>query len=84
MIIVKGKIRYTSIDAAKRLGVSVNTIKGYINKGIIPKPPKVIQGCRIMNYFPLEYISVAKSHLENYRNTKSDLAGRRKSATGGG
>lgn len=73
MIIVRGKKYYTSKDAAKLLGISLYTLKNYINKGIIPQPPQVIQGLRRRDYYPSKYISNAKSLLQNYRNTKHNL-----------
>ncbi|MCX5855795.1 MAG: helix-turn-helix domain-containing protein [Deltaproteobacteria bacterium] len=70
MIIVKGKTYYTIADAAERLGVSAKTIRDYIFKGIIPKPPEIMYGVRILRHFPVEYMDSAKAHLENYRNSK--------------
>lgn len=72
MIVVAGKTRYTIVDAAKRIGVSEKTIRDYINKGIIPEPPKIEYGIRTLKYFPLEYIDLAKHHLEKYRNIKNE------------
>ena len=71
MIIVKGKAYYTIVDAAEQLGVSSKTIRDYIDKGIIPEPPEIKYGVRILKHFPLEYIDLAKLHLEDYRNTKN-------------
>jgi len=71
MIIVNGKAYYTIVDAAEQLGVSSKTIRDYIDKGIIPEPPEIKYGVRILKHFPLEYIDLAKLHLEDYRNTKN-------------
>jgi len=71
MIIVKGKTYCTIVDAAEQLGVSSKTIRDYIHKGIIPEPPEIKYGVRILKHFPLEYMDLAKLHLENYRNTKN-------------
>jgi len=71
MIIVKGKTHCTIVDAAEQLGVSPKTIRDYIHKGIIPEPPEIKYGLRILKHFPLEYMDLAKHHLENYRNTKN-------------
>jgi DNA-binding transcriptional MerR regulator len=71
MIIVKGKSHYTIVDAAEQLGVSSKTIRDYIHKGIIPEPPEIKYGLRILKHFPLEYMDLAKLRLENYRNTKN-------------
>ena len=72
MIIVRGKIHYTIADAAKRLGISAKTIRDYIHKGIITKPPEITYGVRILKHFPLEYLELAKLHVENYRNNKKE------------
>jgi DNA-binding transcriptional MerR regulator len=72
MIIVKGKTYFTIVDAAERLGVSAKTIRDYIQKGIIPEPPEIKYGIRILKHFPIEYIDSAKRHLENYRNSKNE------------
>lgn len=72
MIIVKGKTYFTVVDAAERLGVSAKTIRDYIHKGIIPEPPEVKYGVRILKHFPPEYMDVAKLHLDNYRNSKNE------------
>ncbi len=70
MIIVKGKTYYTIADAAEKLGVSAKTIRDYIDKGIIPAPPEIMYGVRVLRHFPLDYMDSAKTHLENYRNSK--------------
>jgi hypothetical protein len=72
MIILKGKIHYTISDAAKRLGISAKTIRDYILKGIIAKPPEITYGVRILKHFPLNYLESAKLHIENYRNSKKE------------
>jgi predicted site-specific integrase-resolvase len=68
MIIVKGKAYYTIADAAQHLGVSAKTIRDYICKGIIPAPPEIMYGVRIVKHFPIEYIDSAMKHLDSYRN----------------
>ncbi|MBM4272113.1 MAG: MerR family DNA-binding transcriptional regulator [Deltaproteobacteria bacterium] len=72
MIIVKGKTYYTIVDASERLGVSAKTIRQYIHKGIIPEPPEIKYGVRILKHFPLEYIDLARNHLDSYRNSKNE------------
>jgi DNA-binding transcriptional MerR regulator len=72
MIIVKGKTHYTIVDAAERLGVSAKTIRDYIHRGIIPEPPEIKYGVRILKHFPLDYINLAKVHLDDYRNTRNE------------
>jgi predicted site-specific integrase-resolvase len=67
MIIIKGKAYYTITDAAQNLGVSAKTIREYIKRGIIPEPPEINYGLRIVKHFPSEYIKKAKMRLEEYR-----------------
>lgn len=70
MIAVNGAMYSTTVDAARELGVSTKTIRSYIQKGIIPKPPAVRYGIRLIPHFPPEYLESAKKHLENYRSEK--------------
>ncbi len=67
MIIVKGETYFTIVDAAKTLGVSTKTIRGYIEKGIIPAPPIVRYGVRAIKHFPPEYMTQAQELLDNYQ-----------------
>ena len=67
MIIVKGENYFTIVDAAKTLGVSTKTIRGYIEKGIIPAPPIVRYGVRAIKHFPPEYMIQAQELLDNYQ-----------------
>ncbi len=67
MIIVKGEAYFTIIDAAKTLGVSTKTVRGYIEKGIIPAPPIIRYGVRAIKHFPPEYMNRAKELLDNYQ-----------------
>jgi predicted site-specific integrase-resolvase len=69
MIIVREKIHYTIADAAKRLGISAKTIRDYIHKGIIAKPPEITYGLRILKHFPLKYLKLARLHIDNSRQT---------------
>jgi len=66
MIIVGGRTYYTTVDAATNLGVSAKTVRSYIDKGVIPAPPTVTYGVRIIRHFPPEYIAMAKKMLEKY------------------
>ena len=74
MIIVNGQRYSTIVDAAHELGVSAKTIRSYIEKGLIPEPPTVRYGVRVINHFPTEFINKAKEHLENYRNRRGGKA----------
>ena len=67
MIIVKGETYFTIIDAAQMLGVSTKTIRGYIEKGIIPAPPIIRYGVRAVKHFPPDYMNRAKELLDNYQ-----------------
>lgn len=71
MIIINGCTYYTTADAAQSLGVSAKTVRTYIEKGIIPEPPEIQYGVRIMKHFPEEYMKEAKGLLERYRNKLS-------------
>ena len=67
MIIIKGETYFTIIDAAQTLGVSTKTIRGYIEKGIIPAPPIIRYGVRAIKHFPPDYMNRAKELLDNYQ-----------------
>jgi hypothetical protein len=70
MIFINGNKYNTITDAAHRFGVSAKTLRTYIEKAIIPEPPEVSYGVRILKYFPDEYLSKAKKNLDDYRKTK--------------
>ncbi len=70
MIIFNGQTYYTIIDAAGELGVSAKTIRQYIAKEIIPKPPEIQFGVRIVKHFPKKYMDRAKKRLIQYRTLK--------------
>ena len=70
MIVAKGQTYFTTVDAAAELGVSTKTIREYIQKGIIPPPPEISFGVRMVRCFPPEYMKSAKEHLENYRKNR--------------
>jgi len=63
MIVTRGRKYQTTIDAAKALGVSAKTIREYIHKGIIPPPPLVNYGVRLIRSFTPNYIAAAKALL---------------------
>ncbi|MEA3486197.1 MAG: helix-turn-helix domain-containing protein [Thermodesulfobacteriota bacterium] len=67
MVIIEGKTYYTIADAARIFGVSAKTVRSYINKGIIPDPPKIQYGLRTLKHFPRDYMGDAKKLLDNYR-----------------
>ena len=67
MIIARGRKYQTTIDAAKALGVSTKTIREYIKNGIIPPPPLVSYGVRMIRSFTPNYIAAAKELIKKYR-----------------
>ena len=69
MIIVGERKYYTIVDAAAKFGVSAKTVRSYIDKGVIPAPPTVKYGMRIIKHFPSEYIARAKRMLEKHMKT---------------
>jgi hypothetical protein len=73
MIIFNGQTYFTIIDAAGELGVSAKTIRQYIAKEIIPEPPVIQFGVRVVKHFPKKYMDVAKKRLEQYRAIKHGM-----------
>jgi DNA-binding transcriptional MerR regulator len=71
MIIARGRKYQTTIDAAKALGVSAKTIREYINRGIIPPPPLVSYGVRLIRSFTPKYIASAKELIKKYQGRDS-------------
>ena len=71
MLVVGDKEHPTVTDAAKQLGVSAKTINSYIKNGIIPPPPQIEQGLRMVNIYPKEYIDEAKRYLRRRRKLKN-------------
>ena len=69
MIVVGGRTYNTIADAAAKFGVSAKTVRSYIDKGIIPTPPTVKYGMRLIKHFPSEYIARAKKMLEKQMKT---------------
>lgn len=78
MVTVNGKDYITISDVKKDFGVSVKAIRDYINKGIIPRPPQVAHGTKLIDYFPPEYVEVAKNSLKEYREQKQKVKLKRK------
>lgn len=64
MIVVGGRTYNTIVDAAAKFGVSAKTVRSYIDRGVIPAPPTVKYGMRIMKHFPYEYMARAKKMIE--------------------
>lgn len=73
MVIIEGKTYYTTVDAARTLGVSAKTVRSYVSRGIIPQPPEVQYGLRTLKHFPRDYMEEAKKLLDNYRRKKMSI-----------
>ena len=63
MITVNGVVHRTMDDAAPLFGVSKKTVYIWIQKKIIPSPPKVKQGLKKVQVFPEEYMKDALRSL---------------------
>lgn len=72
-----GKTTYTTIsDVTEELGgVSTKTIREWIEKKIIPEPPKISWGVREILHFSREYVEEAKVCLDRYREQKARQKG---------
>jgi hypothetical protein len=73
MIIFNGQTYFTIIDAAGELGVSAKTIRQYIAREIIPEPPVMQFGVRLVKHFPKKYMETAKRSLKQYQSKKHGL-----------
>jgi len=70
MVIINGQSFNTVVDAAGALGVSAKTIGDYIRKGIIPPPPQIHYGVRVLRHYPRAYLRQAKKILAGYRKDR--------------
>lgn len=70
MITINGRDHPTIEDAAEYLGVSEKTVRTYIKKRIIDKPPKIEYGVRLVMTFPQAYLRKAKADLKRYRDAR--------------
>jgi len=70
MITVGGRKYNTIVDAAAEFGVSAKTVRSYIVKGVIPAPPTINFGVRIIRHFPPEYIARAKKMRDTYMRAR--------------
>jgi hypothetical protein len=66
MFQINGKNHNTIVDAAKHFGVAPKTVYSYIEKGIIPLPPKVKYGIRSVQVFPPDYLRDAKRRIQKW------------------
>lgn len=70
MVRVHGKDYPTISDVKEKFGVSVKTIREWMTKEIIPRPPQIAQGTKLMDYFPPEYVENAIKKVKEYRERK--------------
>lgn len=73
MIIISGQAYSTIIDATKEFDVSAKTIRQYIANKIIPEPPVIQFGNRMVKHFPKDYLAEAKKKLQQYRTEQGQL-----------
>ena len=73
MIVVGGRTYNTIVDAAAKFGVSAKTVRSYIDTGVIPVPPTVKYGMRLIKHFPSEYIVRAKKMLAQRMKTGKSM-----------
>ncbi|MDD5475622.1 MAG: MerR family DNA-binding transcriptional regulator [Syntrophales bacterium] len=73
MITINGKSYKTMADAAKHFGVSAKTVRDYIKRGIIPEPPEVRQGLRVIRYFSEDYLKKAAAEIENHASSANKV-----------
>lgn len=73
MLEIKEKNDKTLSDAAKHLGVSPKTVRGWIKKRIIPEPPKKNYGIRKIDIFTEKYLEQASKLVDEYRNAQDEL-----------
>jgi predicted site-specific integrase-resolvase len=71
VIVIHDQTYLTIVDAAKRIGVSAKTVREYIAKGIIPEPPVVRYGIRLIKHFSQDYMEDAAKTLKQYHNSNS-------------
>jgi hypothetical protein len=73
VIVIHGQTYLTIVDAAQMIGVSAKTVREYIAKGIIPEPPVVRYGIRLIKHFPQGYMEDAVNTLKQYRNSRKHI-----------
>lgn len=69
-----GDVEYPTISEARVAfgGVSEKTIRQWIAKGIIERPPEVDMGARSVMTFPAGYLSKAKEALARHRRERKN------------
>lgn len=66
LLTMNGECYLTLTDAANRLGVSTKAVTGYLARGILPPPPTVQWGARIVNVYPESYLTDARERLARH------------------
>ena len=61
--VIRGVSYPTITDAAERLGVSVSTIRRYIDRGTLDRPEVVAYGMSKLHVFSEEWIKKAKEQI---------------------
>ncbi len=67
---IDGKTYLTLDEAAHRLGVSSRTVKNWLNRSVVPKPPRASQGLRTFFCFTDEWLAEARRAIEAYRRQR--------------
>ena len=57
-------------EAASELSVHPNTLRSYIDKGIVTEPPALPNGLVDRRYFPDDWFVKAKAGISAYRNQR--------------
>ncbi|WP_461324732.1 MerR family DNA-binding transcriptional regulator [Bradyrhizobium diazoefficiens] len=70
----KNKNYNTIADLAKELGVSIDTVRRYIKKGMLPRPRRVFFGTVGVAVFNEKYISDARRKLKGWRKTGAPIS----------
>lgn len=73
MLRINGTDYKTISDAAAWFEVSVKTVRQWIEKGVIPKPPKKDYGTRDIEVFTDEYLEEADRSKDAYKEKKKAL-----------
>jgi DNA-binding transcriptional MerR regulator len=64
----EGKSYRTIDDAARELGVNIDTLRRWFKKGFLPTPPRVFFGTVGVQVFSDEYLEAALKILADHRS----------------
>jgi len=70
MITIGGEQHRTIADAARDWSVSTKTVRDWIERTVIPKPPKVRHGLRTIQVFPANYMAKAVKAVEDWNRRR--------------